>query len=268
MRWHLRRVVRHGFWILLAVAGQLAVRALVPYRLLENADDLAGNFLQTFGGTYGVIVAFVMFMVWQEHNETQLTIEREATSLSELFRILGFMISWPERRRVRGMLLEYALIVPRLNDHDGIRDPREERELLDLALGEYLSYEPAEAHEQRLYDSGVELFRQVNEAREHRETVAALRLPRALRWFVFIGAAISVCTLWVTWIESAVIQALLTACMTWVVVAASTLVLDLDNPYTGDFVVHWRRFQSVAEHMKAMHCPELGADAPAVIGSS
>jgi hypothetical protein len=166
------------------------------------------------------------------------------------------------------MLLQYAVTVPRVNDRNCAEMPGQERELLDRALGEYLEYLPEDPREQRFYDDGVQLFRQVNEAREHRETVAALRLPRALRWFVFIGAAISVCTLWLVWIESEVIQALFVASMTWVVVAASTLVLDLDDPYAGDFVVHWRRFHSVAEYMRVMHLPDLGADAPDAVGCS
>ena len=116
-----------------------------------------------------------------------------------------------------------------------------------------LAFAPAGDHEQTLYDSALALFRQVNDAREHRATVASLRLPRALR---FIGAALSVAAMWLVRIESELIHALLTAGMTWVVVAAATILIDLDNPYEGDFVVHWRRFHAVRGRMQAMHCPE------------
>ena len=259
MRWHYRRVVRHGFWALLSVLGLHVVRVLVPSELLVNASGFTGDFIQTFGGMYGVIVAFAMYVVWQEHNETQLTIEHEATSLAELFRVLGFLTRWRERARVREMLLEYSSIVPRVNDGEpdaGDAQNVEDRELLDRAFGELLSFAPNTNQEQALYESALGLFRQVNEAREHRETVASLRLPRALRWFVFLGAGISVAAMWLVWIESELIQALLTAGMTWVVVASATILIDLDNPYEGDFIVHWRRFHEVRERMRAMHCPD------------
>ena len=259
VRFHFKRVVRHGFWIALAVLGEHAVRTLAPRALLLNASQFAGDFIQTFGGMYGVIVAFAMYVVWQEHNETQVTIEREATSLAELFRLVGFMPGWGRSQAVRGMLLEYAATVPRVNDGARAGDSREDRELLDAAFGELLGYAPAEPHEQRLYEGALGLFRQVKEAREHRETVANLRLPHAMRWFVFIGAGISVAAMWLVWLESELIAALLTASMTWVVVAASTILIDLDNPYEGDFVVHWRRFHAVADRMRAMHCPDARA---------
>lgn len=256
MRWHFKRVVRHGFWIALALLGLHAVRVLVPSALLADAADFTGDFMQTFGGTYGVIVAFAMYVVWQEHNETQVTIEREATSLAELFRVLGFMTRWPERTRIRGMLLEYSAIVPRVNAGERAPASTEDRDLFDGAFGELLAFAPAGDHEQTLYDSALALFHQVNHAREHRETVASLRLPRALRWFVFIGAGVSVAAMWLVRIESELIHALLTAGMTWVVVAAATILIDLDNPYAGDFVVHWHRFHAVRERMQAMNCPE------------
>jgi hypothetical protein len=252
VRWHLRRVYKHGFWMLLAVAGQLAVRAVVPPALLKGATAIAGNFLQTFGGMYGVIVAFAIYVVWQEHNETQVTIEREATALAELFRVLAFMRSWPARERALSLLLEYATIVPRANSHELSCETEAERELLDAALNEYLAYSPCGTNEERLYESGLTLFRNVTDAREHRQTVANLRLPLALKWFVFIGGALAVAAMWMAWIKSEAIQALLTASMTWVVVASSSIILDLDNPYAGDFTVRWGRFEEVRQRMQQM----------------
>jgi hypothetical protein len=92
--------------------------------------------------------------------------------------------------------------------------------------------------------------------------VANLRLPLAMRWFVLLGGAINVGALWLVWLESEALQALFTAGMTWVVVAASSIVLDLDQPYSGDFVVNWGRFHEVARHMAELPCPPSCAAQP------
>jgi hypothetical protein len=241
--------------MLLAVLGQLGCRALIPSEILRDSNDLVANFLQTFGGIYGVIVAFAIYVVWQEHNETQVTIEREAVSLAELSRMLGSLTSWPQCGDVRAWLIEYAHVVPQTNGKQPTQGRARERALLDRAFARFLAYAPTGAQEIRFYDSALSLFRQLNESREHRYTIAALRLPTSLRWFVFLGGAITVGSMWLTWLEAEAIQALLTAGMTWVVVAAYTIVTDLDDPYHGDFVVNWQRFHEVAERMRTIPCP-------------
>ena len=55
---------------------------------------------------------------------------------------------------------------------------------------------------------------------------------------------------WVLFVESWEVQALFTAGMTWVVVAAVSIVLDLDDPFSGDFNVNWARFRQTAEQMR------------------
>lgn len=128
--------------------------------------------------------------------------------------------------------------------------------LVSSALTEFLHHDPAASQEERLYQPVLDLFHEFNEAREDRMTVGRLRLPEGLRWFLYLGGAATVATVWLLWIESAVIHALLTAAMTWVVVGATTIVLDLDDPYTGDFVVNWRRFEEAVRQMESLPGPE------------
>lgn len=250
-RRHLGRLLRHAGWISLAVLGMLAVHLLVPQEELRAAIPVAGTFLQTFGAMYGIIVAFAMFVVWQEHNETQMAIEREAVSLGELHRILASFTSWPERAAVAARLRQYALVVPELNGAKPCLDRHDDGALLETGLAAFLAHAPAEPQEERLYTSALDLFHELNEAREHRLTVSRLRLPEGLRWFVFLGAGLCVGTMWLLAVESLVLHALLTSGMTWVTVAAASIVLDLDDPYSGDFVVDWGRFLETARQMDA-----------------
>src|ERR1700748_2973739 len=85
---HLRRLRKHTLWMVVAITGQWCCRRVLPSDALRSATDLAGNFLQTFGGIYGIVVAFAIYVEWQQLNETQVTIEREAVALEELFRLL------------------------------------------------------------------------------------------------------------------------------------------------------------------------------------
>lgn len=246
--------MRHTWWLLLSLSGLSVCRAFLPREVLQGSNDAGGNFLQTFGGIYGVIMAFTIFVVWQQHNDTQVAVEREAVALGELFVVLCWFSDWPHREEVLGRLREYARLVPSLNGRLPTRSEEDEKPHLDAALDAFLALRPS-ATDERLWSPALDLFKVLNDAREHRITVSRLRLPEGLKWFVFIGGAVAVCTLWLLWVESAVVHALLTAGMTWVIVAASSLVLDLDDPYHGDFVIDWGRFNATAARMESSARP-------------
>ncbi len=251
---HLKRLVKHGGWISIAIALLAAVTWVVPEPVLRGAIDVGGNFLQTFGGIYGIIVAFAIYVTWGEHNDTQVAIEKEAVALIELYRVLAWFPSWTDRGLVRKHLHRYALAVPRAHQPHSSNNEREEHSVLDRNLASFLSHSPSSPGEERLYPHALSLFHGLNEAREHRVTVASLKLPEGLRWFVFIGGAICVGVLELLWVESFVIHALLVAGMTWVIVAAASITLDLDDPYDGDFVVDWARFHKTADLMEQTLC--------------
>jgi hypothetical protein len=246
--------MRHGAWISVAVAALWAVRRVVPEAVLKSAADVGGNFLQTFGGIYGVVVAFVVFVTWGEHNETQIAIEKEAVCLLELYRLLAWFPSWKERLEVREQLHRYALAVPAAHQPNPPRNPLDEHGMLDRALAGFLRHTPAEGQEERLYDQALSQFHGLNEARAHRLTVSGLTLPEGLKWFVIFGGVICVSTLTMLWVDSFAVHAVLIGGMTWVVVATTTIILDLDDPYTGDFVVDWKRFEKTAQLMEQSHC--------------
>jgi len=253
---HGRRFLKHAWWVAVSVGGLLVFRSVVPPESLRGASDVSGNFLQTFGSIYGVIVAFVIYVVWQQHNETQIAVEKEAVALAEVYTTIGWLTAWPQRDEVRARLRRYAKVVPALNGARPEKVEEDDKRLLDASFRDFMNHAPSAA-EERVFEPALELFHELNEAREHRLTVSRLRLPEALRWFVFLGGAISVGAVWLLWVESLAVQATLTAGMTWVIVAATSLILDLDDPYGGDFVVNWARFNEAGERMDAHVCPEL-----------
>jgi hypothetical protein len=234
-------------------------RQFLPQSALRAATDVGGNYLQTFGGMYGVIVAFAIYLVWTQHNDTQVAIEREAVSLVELYRLLGWFPSWPQRDVVRESLKAYAKGVP--PSYTG-GPPMEERALLERGLGAFLSHAPASPSEERLFEPTLNRFHELNEARGHRVSVAALRMGEGMRWFVFIGGGLTVAGLELVWVDSLAMHAAFVVGMTWVVVAAASIVIDLDDPTSGDFIVDWRHFGEAADSMALAHCPASQHPAP------
>ncbi len=57
--------------IAMAEAGLLVVRTCVSSSDLHNTNDVVGNYLQTLGTIYAVLLAFVVYVVWSQFNETR-----------------------------------------------------------------------------------------------------------------------------------------------------------------------------------------------------
>jgi Protein of unknown function (DUF4239) len=246
----LHRLKKHGSFVAAALAGLWLTHLLVPATALKATNEVGGNFLQTFGGMYGIIVAFALYVVWQQHNDTQVALEREATSLGELHRVLKHFVSWPGRDAARAKLREYALAVPQ-NNRPVSSTRGDEAIIFRETVDAFLGWNAPTTAEERLFSLALDLFHEVNEAREHRRTSASLRMGEGMRGFVIIGGVGTVATLWLMSMDSFPMHAVLTGLLTWVVVAAASIAFDLDDPYTGDFIVDFTRFHDLTERMAA-----------------
>src|SRR3954469_7833603 len=163
----LHRVLKHGAFMALSVAGLWMVHALVPLAVLKSTNDVGGNFLQTFGGMYGIIVAFALYVVWQQNIDKQVALEREAVSLGELHRLLRHFSSWPGRDAARGHLREYVLAVP-TNSRSASTARVDERALFGKVIDSFIAWNAPSPAEERLWTLALDFFHELNEAREHR----------------------------------------------------------------------------------------------------
>ena len=75
-----------GVACVMSVVGLLLFRALMPADVLIAASSELGNYLQTLGGIYAVLLAFVVYVVWGQFNEVRTYIDREASAIVDLHR--------------------------------------------------------------------------------------------------------------------------------------------------------------------------------------
>jgi hypothetical protein len=74
-----------GLPVLLAVVGLLLVRSRVPHPRQPH-HDVAGYIYSGLAVLYAVLLAFVVVIVWQQFNTTDIRVHREADELNDLLR--------------------------------------------------------------------------------------------------------------------------------------------------------------------------------------
>src|ERR1039458_9426405 len=94
--------------MLIAVIGLFLVRYVAPASWLHTNNEVAGNYLQTVGTIYAVLLAFVVFVVWQQHNDTRSAVESEANELSDFYRTIRAL---PGSQPVQEFIQRYGKVV-------------------------------------------------------------------------------------------------------------------------------------------------------------
>ena len=93
-----------------SVGGLALFRGVVPFEFLQRSNDVVGNYLQTLGSIYAVLLAFVMFVVWTQFNDARANVDREANELLDLFRTSRGLPE-PTRGQVQAAAVAYARLV-------------------------------------------------------------------------------------------------------------------------------------------------------------
>jgi Protein of unknown function (DUF4239) len=246
-----------GVWIgsaiVIALAGLLAVRQLVPVALLRESNDAVGNYLQTLGTVYAVLLAFVVFVVWQQFNEARSNVESEANELLDLTRTVKGLPA-PLNRPFLEQSGAYvdSVLGPEwaaMARCDGFELDGSARTL--EAMWELLvAYEPSSECHKSLYDEALARFNDLSDRRSNRASSARERIPLALQLLLYTGAVLTVASLYLLAVEHLEIHALMTAALSGAIAHILYIVRDLDDPFAGDWQVSRIPFQRVRDYLK------------------
>jgi len=89
-----------------AILGLLLVRRLVPLDLLQMHHEVGGYIIGVMGTIYAVILAFVVFVVWNQYQMANAAVVAEANSLGDLSRMTR-RLPEPLQTQLRGALVNY-----------------------------------------------------------------------------------------------------------------------------------------------------------------
>jgi hypothetical protein len=213
-----------------------------------------GNYLQTLGGIYAVLLAFVVYAVWQQFNEARTQVEREANEVTELFRTTRTL---PVRTRAK---LHEALhayccgVVDR--EWQKLADPKiefEDAELVSLldALWRSLSAaEPRSEMETVVIGAAMQCFNELCNARSARLSTSRLRIPTGLRWLLYVGALILCCSTWLLAVDSFALHAFISGATAGCTAHVLYVIEDLDDCFSGDWQVPKVAFVRAREFMR------------------
>lgn len=224
--------------VLVAIGVVILVRWLVPQSTLAANNDAAGSYLQTLGTIYAVLLAFVVFAVWSQFNDTRAAVEREASDLADLHRVVhGF--PEPRRGEVRQRILAYAQAVVEEEwevMRRGVVCTAPERLLDELWLS-LEAIEPVGSRQEALFAEALSRFDDLSDSRTHRLVMAQLRLPPSIWLVLLLGGVLTVGSMLLFGVPHLWSHAGMTAALAGLICLVLGVVADLDNPFRGEWQV-------------------------------
>lgn len=233
-----------------AVVGLIAFRAFAPVDDLRPASGELGNYLQTIGGIYAVLLAFVVFVVWGQFNEARTFIEREASALVDLHRTASGLPR-ETRRLIQHGLHDYTDAV--LDEEwDAMAEGNEatiERvgHRLDQVWLAVHSCRPDDDCQRAVYSEILSQFNELADLRTNRLTSARARVPSSMRILLYTGAVMVTGSIYLLDIRALWLHALVTASLAGAVAHVLYVIEDLDDAFAGDIHI------SKAPFVRARH---------------
>ena len=243
-------------WIAPAIAGSLIglvlVRRLVPPAALASSADAAGNYLQALGTIYAVLLAFVVFVVWQQFNDARAHVEREANELLDLSRTARGLSSEVRQPLLAQADSYVALVIGREWDAMAARDEaafEEGGRVLDRIWELLVAYEPCSECHKSLYGEALARFNDLSDTRTIRVSASQLRIPLSLRMLLYSGAIMTVSSMYLLAVPSATVHALMTGAMAGAISHLLYIIGDLDDAFAGDWQIGREPFLRVRRYL-------------------
>jgi len=246
-----------------SVAGLFAFRAVAPRDDLRAAANELGNYLQTVGGIYAVLLAFVVYVVWGQFNEARSYLDREATALVDLHRTSSGL---PPRSRaaIQSGLRDYVDAVMR--DEWPAMACRDEAtidrvaELLEKVWLAIHGCKPMNDCQHTVYGEVLGRFNQLTDLRTSRLSAAHARIPLAMTILLYTGGLLTVGSVYLLWFDNGWLHALVTAALAGAIAHILFLIRDLDDAFAGDWQVAKAPFERARKNFdRAAHVVDVDA---------
>ena len=238
----------------ISVAGLYAVRHLVPLAALRPSNDTVGNYLQTVGTVYAVLLAFVVYVVWGQLNDARAAVDREANEILDLMRSARGLPK-PQRRRIEDGLQRYVATVlerewPAMS-HRSEAEFELGQEILEEIWRSVCAYDPPGERERIYFAEILARFNDLSDNRTSRLSAARTRIPYALRLLLYLGAFTTIASMYLFAVDDLHIHALLTAALAGAIAHVLYVIFDLDDGFTGDFRIPKEPFYRLQRYIAA-----------------
>ncbi len=230
-----------------SLCGLFLTRPLVQ-RVVHASDkynDIVNYYFTAIGVLYGLTLGLIAVGTWENFNDVDAKVAKEANSLAALYRDLD---GYPPGLRAEAEILlrEYAKIVIQdewpAHQQGNVLDAS--GAILEDFENKIMAFEPASESEKIAHAEVIQTLGELDGNLGLRIQAVNVALPGVLWAVVLIGAVINMGITYFYWIDNLRLHALLVVGFSSALAMLIFLTAAMDNPFRGEFSVSSDRFNS------------------------
>jgi hypothetical protein len=221
-----------------AALGCIAFRRRASHLIQAAENDVAGVIVSVLAGIYGIVVAFVIVVLWEDFRSAQDVASSEANSLSQMVQDSdAFPV--PNRAAVVDAVRHYVRTV--VDDEWVAMRQRRESPTAEAAIGRLYdslrTFEPSTAVESSFFQDASSNLDQVQTSRRDRIRLSQRGLPGVLQVLIVGGAFLIVLFSYLFGVESQRVHMLMSGGVALLLGFTLLLAVLLQSPFSGDIAV-------------------------------
>lgn len=240
---------------LCAVIGVTSVwlaRRFLDVEMLRAHNEITGYIYQMLGVVYAVMLAFAVFLVWEQYDNTGSAVEREANALVSLYNI-GRALPDASGAALKSDVTNYARVAAK--DEWMQMALARASDATALALLQLTRFEREaqvlSARDEALYAQAMQHIEELNAFRRLRLQASRGQIPRPM-WVLLLGGGLFMVGFTAIFgATNARLHFVLTALLAMGLGFTLFIILALDTPYTGSFAITPEPFNAALEMFAA-----------------
>jgi hypothetical protein len=237
-----------GGSVVLTMAATYFVRMQLKEKEHAQNNEVAGFLLAAVGVVYGVLLAFMVLVVWQSFEEAQVTVEDEANVLVNIYR-LGQELPEPFGGQVKAGAIEYAQRV--INEEWDEMQFGRSSTAVDNALEQmWTIHRAVDAAKIQTTDHESQLFNSLNtlgNQRRIRLLDSRQDIPGLMWGLLISGGVITLAFTLFLRAPNATPHLLMAGLFAGLIAFVLLLIIELDNPFAGEVKLQPDAFRQALE---------------------
>jgi hypothetical protein len=238
--------------VLFAVGGMVFVRRRVPVEVLEKQHEVGGFVYAALSVIYGILLAFVVFVVWTGYQSASDAVANEADQLVDLLRLSHGFPAELHAEIHRGLRQYTNSVVvdewPAMRD--GRPSPKTEAEI-EALWQVYVRAAAGGTAGGPLLAESLDRMARLADARRARLGKSASGIPTLL-WILLLGGGlVMILFTYFFGIRNLRAQVLMTAALASQIAFVLFLVAAIDRPFDGLMQIDTGPFRRVTERLDA-----------------
>lgn len=232
-----------------SIVGFFIVHRLVPVAVRRAHNDVAGFVFAAVAVMYGVLLAFVVIIVWEQYDETRTSTLEESSAALSLHHAMEAYADTTHLPVFRAAVLAYlrGVVDQEFPAMAELSHPPATNAALEAMWERAERLSPSLPREQVLYQELIDRLNQLEGLRAQRLNEAHDQLPHAVWLAIIPGAMLTIGFVFLMGTENANAQALMVGVLAALIGVVLYVIIELDHPFSGSVRIGSDDFQQVIE---------------------